>query len=81
MTHGPVSQKDFLLDMGYHVRLSKLLMTADDENRNLRIRQAGQRLIDPTGMGKQYQVLGVTGKGRLESKGVDEDVWPFVARK
>ncbi|KLO09764.1 DUF185-domain-containing protein [Schizopora paradoxa] len=81
-THGPISQKDFLLDMGYHVRLSKLLSTATDENRNLRIRQAGRRLIDPTGMGKQYQVLGVTGKGRLESKGVgEEEVWPFVVRK
>lgn len=66
--------------MGYHARLSKLLNTAAEEIRNLRIRQAGQRLIDPIGMGKQYQVLGVTGNGRLESKGVGEEVWPFIRK-
>lgn len=66
--------------MGFDIRLSKLLNAAHKQKRGREIRQAAQRLVDPIGMGKEYQMLGVTGNGRLENKGDGEGVWPFILK-
>jgi NADH dehydrogenase [ubiquinone] 1 alpha subcomplex assembly factor 7 len=54
-----------------------------DRERQLAIAQGAKRLIDPTGMGREYTVLGVVGDGKGASKDQQElessgEVWPFV---
>ena len=66
---GPVSQGDFLLSMGIQVRLEALIdgYSPDDSPEGKRgLLEAAARLVHPAGMGKQYQVLGITtGKGNV----------------
>ena len=54
-------QRDFLQRMGLEVRVEKLLKSASPQ-RQSDITSATQRLIDLTGMGKQYKVMAVTPK-------------------
>lgn len=66
----------FLHRMGLQARLDALTTSAKTDERRKQIEQAAKRLVDPTGMGTQYQIMGMTGK----RKGVlaDEERWPFV---
>ena len=45
---------------------------------NQTVMQAVMRLIDPTGMGTQYQFMGITGIGLREKQADGDVVWPFV---
>lgn len=74
---GPIPQSTFLTSLGLQPRLEKLLTTARDDTRREDIRKAAQRLIDPLGMGAQYQVLGLSGV--LPGK-EEEEVYPFLRK-
>ena len=74
LTHGPISQADFLNRMGVGVRVKTLKSQASPERAD-EIEKAAKRLTDLTGMGKQYQVLGFTSDG---NPGEDAGPWPFV---
>lgn len=71
---GPISQSSFLLSLGLEPRMKKLLDSASTPERKEDIRKAGARLIDPLGMGTQYQVMGVVPEGQ-------EEVYPFKSEK
>lgn len=73
MTHGPISQADFLERMGLQLRVKGLIDAAKSEERKKVIQDAANRLVDRTGMGKEYQFMGIT--SRLGEK---EEVYPFV---
>jgi len=64
--------------MGLRVRLSRLLQDAKTEERRSVIQSAANRLVDQTGMGVQYQVMGITSPGGNEPA---QEVWPFVQAK
>lgn len=56
-TFGPVTQGDFLLNLGIEARLDKLLETASEQQAQDLIRSY-ERLVDPAQMGSTYKVLG-----------------------
>ncbi|KAG9015939.1 hypothetical protein FRB90_004115 [Tulasnella sp. 427] len=60
--HGLLSQRDFLLKMGIEVRCNALMRNAPSDERRKDIEHSVKRLIDPIGMGTQYQVMAVTPK-------------------
>lgn len=72
--HGPLSQRDFLTRVGLDMRVQALQRAARPERRDA-IKSAADRLVDSTGMGRQYMVLGVTGAAKGE---ISEPVYPFV---
>ena len=74
LTHGPISQADFLTRMGIDVRVEALKLQATSE-RASEIETAAKRLTDLTGMGKQYQVLGFTSE---PISGEENGPWPFA---
>ena len=76
MTHGPLSQAAFLTRMGLQLRVDALKRAARDEERKKEIETAAERLVDPTGMGHQYQFLAVT--GTTQAQLTAEQTWPFV---
>ncbi|KAE9405175.1 DUF185-domain-containing protein [Gymnopus androsaceus JB14] len=62
--YGPMTQKQFLSDMGLMLRLGKLLESAGDDKAKMdRIVEGAQRLVDPGQMGDQYSVLGISANG------------------
>lgn len=61
----------FLLRLGLEARLRKLMDTAATPERKDDIRKGATRLIDPMGMGSQYQVMGIS----MTPEG--EEVYPF----
>ncbi|KAJ7472787.1 DUF185-domain-containing protein [Mycena latifolia] len=72
-THGPITQAAFLEAMGLQLRIDSAVSSAKSDETKTAIREAGRRLVDPAGMGKEYMVLGLGGH-------VDKDgVWPFIA--
>jgi NADH dehydrogenase [ubiquinone] 1 alpha subcomplex assembly factor 7 len=73
---GPVPQGKFLLSMGLEPRLEKLVAAATDAETTERIRKGAKRLIDTTGMGSQYQVMGF-GVGPAS----EGEVYPFPPPK
>lgn len=75
--HGPMSQANFLKGMGIDMRVDALVKAASTDERQKVIRDAALRLADPVGMGKEYQVLGITSKPTSEDR--SPEVWPFVA--
>ncbi|WVQ65216.1 uncharacterized protein L199_003389 [Kwoniella botswanensis] len=77
---GPISQSSFLLSLGLQPRLRKLLDSATDEKRKEDIRKSAQRLIDPLGMGGQYQVMGITNDSALRVAEGGE-IYPFIKKK
>ncbi|WWC96656.1 hypothetical protein V866_003528 [Kwoniella sp. B9012] len=77
---GPISQSSFLLSLGLQPRLRKLLDSATDERRKEDIRKSAQRLIDPLGMGGQYQVMGITNDSALRVAEGGE-IYPFIKKK
>jgi NADH dehydrogenase [ubiquinone] 1 alpha subcomplex assembly factor 7 len=70
--HGPITQQDFLMQMGLPLRVSALVRNAASQDRKEAIQTAAERLINPLGMGREYKFLGLTSR-----KG---HVWPFVPR-
>ncbi|KAF8802501.1 DUF185-domain-containing protein [Phlegmacium glaucopus] len=80
-TYGPISQGTFLERMGLELRLQSLLKAAETDKRRKEIREAAARLIDPLGMGKEYQVMGITNKLPKSEESVDTVVWPFFDEK
>ncbi|KAF8968058.1 S-adenosyl-L-methionine-dependent methyltransferase [Flammula alnicola] len=80
-THGPMPQGTFLKEMGLPLRLQGLLKTAKTEERREEIRGAAVRLVDPLGMGKEYQVLGITSEPPSPKTPEARATWPFVDTK
>jgi len=73
-----MTQEMFLLNMGFDVRFAVLSSKVKRKGK-AGLRHACQRLIDRTGMGTEYKVLGLTGNGaRQTAQADDEEVWPFV---
>lgn len=62
VVHGPVSQRDFLLELGAEVRLAALVERASLEQRS-GLASGLNRLIDPAQMGNLFKVLGLTSPG------------------
>jgi NADH dehydrogenase [ubiquinone] 1 alpha subcomplex assembly factor 7 len=60
--------------MGMDMRVEALKCAAKTEARKEEIDKAARRLVDTLGMGKEYQVLGITSHG----DDILEDVWPFM---
>jgi len=60
--------------MGLQLRLAGLLKAAKTEERKQQLGDAVKRLVDPSGMGKEYQVFGITSK---VAEGTE--AWPFVS--
>ncbi|KAI0322135.1 S-adenosyl-L-methionine-dependent methyltransferase [Amylostereum chailletii] len=75
--HGPLDQHTFLKRMGLDTRVKGLTEAAKDPVRKETIRNAAERLVDLTGMGKQYQVLGLTSTGAAAAGSLGLGVWPF----
>ncbi|EGN98843.1 hypothetical protein SERLA73DRAFT_55110, partial [Serpula lacrymans var. lacrymans S7.3] len=75
-THGPIPQSTFLARLGMQLRIDALVRAAKSPERRETIEQAAKRLIDPLGMGSQYQFLGITNK--MEGEKSNEGVWPFI---
>jgi len=61
--------------MGIGTRVAALQRAAATQERADALEKAAARLVDATGMGREYKVMGVT--GGLDS--VTEEVWPFIA--
>lgn len=72
-------QSHYLVSMGMNVRVEKLLKESKSSDNT--IQSSAKRLIDPTGMGAQYKVMGVESRGGVSegSKDVAEEqrVYPF----
>ena len=64
--------------MGLALRVEALKKAAADGQRRADIERAATRLTDRTGMGSQYQVLGVTGSKHAEGELTLQQRWPFV---
>ena len=75
---GPITQEAFLTRMGLAARTEALKRAARSEERAANIEKAAQRLVDKTGMGNQYQVMGIVGKRRDEGQVSVGERWPFV---
>lgn len=71
--HGPIPQHMFLEKMGLQLRLDSLVRAAKAEARKNAIRDAAERLVDKSGMGTEYKVMGLTTVVKDGGK-----VWPFV---
>lgn len=80
-TYGPISQGAFLERMGVELRLLYLLKAAETDKRRKEIREAAMRLVDPIGMGKEYQVMGIANKTPKSEESKDTVVWPFFDEK
>lgn len=76
-TPGPISQGRFLTALGLQPRLASLLRTAPTEARRKDIESAAKRLVDATGMGEQYRIMGVVPKGKGGGTAEEAGVYPF----
>lgn len=56
---GPITQRSFLLGMQIEERTKALAAAAESEERKNEIQNASKRLVNPQGMGNQYQFLGI----------------------
>lgn len=87
-SHGPITQGEFLERMGLQIRVQGLVKAAESDERKKVIADAANRLVDRSGMGKEYQVLGITSHPDVprdaaqtssESSSIGNvTVWPFV---
>lgn len=76
LPHGPLPQATFLQRMGLETRVEALKKSAQNDERKREIGAAAQRLIDLTGMGSQYQVMGLSGNQGNELS--IQEKWPFA---
>ncbi|CAO1623462.1 unnamed protein product [Parajaminaea phylloscopi] len=80
---GPMFQSHFLASLGLSQRVEALVRAnAASPEKASGIESAAKRLVDPTGMGGQYKVLGIDGAKTMEGgqriEVTEEDkVWPF----
>jgi len=58
--------------MGMHIRVEALKRATNTEERRGAIDTAARRLVDTLGMGKEYQVLGITSHDRSEGDAAEE---------
>ncbi|CAL1716922.1 unnamed protein product [Somion occarium] len=75
-TLGVLTQAEFLNRMGLLVRVDALMKAVKDEERKKDIASAAKRLVDLTGMGSQYKIMGVSGLEEDDLSG--EARWPFL---
>lgn len=68
-------QGPFLQQLGLPLRLQGLLKAAKTDERREEIRSSAERLVDPVGMGKEYQVMGITNRPSEGMKSAS--AWPF----
>ena len=61
--------------MGIGTRVAALQRAAAVPERGTALGKAAARLVDGTGMGREYKVMGVTS----DVDGGTEGLWPFVA--
>lgn len=73
---GLLTQAGFLIRMGIETRVSALVEAAKDRERKNDIANAADRLVSPTGMGRQYRIMGIS--GLRESRLGAETRWPFL---
>ncbi len=66
--HGPMPQAHFLAALGLEQRVEALVRAAPDEARKDAIRKAAMRLVDMTGMGREYMMLGVEAQPSTEQE-------------
>jgi NADH dehydrogenase [ubiquinone] 1 alpha subcomplex assembly factor 7 len=68
--------------MGLEPRVQALMSAAPDDVRRTEISQAAQRLVDPTGMGKQYKILGIVpwenGMPNADDSRIQNEIYPFL---
>jgi NADH dehydrogenase [ubiquinone] 1 alpha subcomplex assembly factor 7 len=64
--------------MGLQLRVDALARAAPTEVRKIAITDATRRLVDRTGMGTAYKVLGVTCGVSKTVGGKAQETWPFV---
>lgn len=74
---GPMFQSHFLASLGLSQRVEALVKAANSADRAKQIEGAAKRLVDPTGMGAQYKVLGVDGRTTTATAEEDTRVYPF----
>lgn len=78
---GPMFQAHFLAALGLEPRVGALLQAVGEgegsDQRKKTIEGAAKRLVDPTGMGAQYKVLGVHGAREGSEIEEEEEVYPF----
>ena len=72
-----MTQGAFLDKMGLILRVS--MLSRNNASRAESIRKAARRLVDMSGMGQQYKVLGLTGGDWVKSN--EQGIWPFVEPK
>ncbi|KAL4402537.1 protein-arginine omega-N symmetric methyltransferase [Malassezia pachydermatis] len=78
LSYGPMPQREFLTALGLSLRVKKLLESNPPARAKV-IEQAAARLIDAHGMGKQYQVLGVSAPAQASAGANEpEEVYPFM---
>jgi NADH dehydrogenase [ubiquinone] 1 alpha subcomplex assembly factor 7 len=65
--------------MGLDLRVERLKRAAANEGRKDEIEKAARRLVDLTGMGTQYQVMGITGRSAQDESAEGQGPWPFVS--
>ena len=63
------------MQLGLPFRLEGLLKAAKTDERRQEIRSAAASLVDPTGMRREYQVMGITSEA--SEKMNSASTWPF----
>lgn len=73
-THGPITQRQFLLSMGIEVRTTRLNQSSSSSLTE----ESSQRLISPFGMGEQYKFLGFENPpSHLSGTQAPKEIYPF----
>jgi NADH dehydrogenase [ubiquinone] 1 alpha subcomplex assembly factor 7 len=67
--------------MGLLLRVNALVRNAKSDERRTPILDAAKRLVDPAGMGKEYQVMGITSFSSGAERQAPVEVWPFFESK
>ncbi|PKI84410.1 hypothetical protein MVES_001672 [Malassezia vespertilionis] len=76
--HGPMSQHNFLASLGLGMRVQKLVKDNDASRKHV-IEQAALRLVDSTGMGKQYEVMALSAPPAPNATTkIADEVYPFL---
>jgi NADH dehydrogenase [ubiquinone] 1 alpha subcomplex assembly factor 7 len=65
------------MQLGLPLRLEGVLKEAKTDEQRQEIRNAAATLVDPTGMWKEYQIMGITSNPLEKMKSAS--AWPFPA--
>jgi NADH dehydrogenase [ubiquinone] 1 alpha subcomplex assembly factor 7 len=74
---GPLTQGAFLERMAIAQRVQSLIRSAATPERAQAIEDAAKRLVDPSGMGGEYKILGVVGRASDELPREIGEIYPF----